>query len=50
MDIESPTYGFLFLLEISEVSRTLSHELVRQEQGFYKVQASQRYIKMNEFS
>ena len=25
-----PTYGFLFLLEISEVSRTLSHELVRQ--------------------
>ena len=45
-----PTYGFLFLLEISEVSRTLSHELVRQEQGFYKVQASQRYIKMNEFS
>ena len=38
-----PTYGFLFLLEISEVSRTLSHELVRQEQGFYKVQRSQRY-------
>jgi thymidylate synthase (FAD) len=45
-----PTYGFLFLLEISEISRVVSHELVRHEQGFYKVQRSQRYIKEDGFN
>ena len=44
-----PTYGFLFLLEISEISRVNSHELVRHEQGFYKVQRSQRYVKEDGF-
>ena len=44
-----PTYGFLFLLEISETSRIVSHELVRHEQGFYKVQRSQRYVKEDGF-
>lgn len=44
-----PTYGFLFLLEISEISRVVSHELVRHEQGFYKVQRSQRYVKEDGF-
>lgn len=44
-----PTYGFLFLLEISEISRVVSHELVRHEQGFYKVQRSQRYVNEDGF-
>ena len=45
----TPFRATRFVFEVSEVSRVLSHELVRHEIGLAKVQRSQRYVKEDGF-
>ena len=46
----TPFRATRFVFEVSEVSRVLSHELVRHEIGLAKVQRSQRYVKEDGFT
>ena len=45
----TPFRASRFIFEVSEVSRVLSHELVRHEIGLAKVQRSQRYVNEDGF-
>ena len=44
----TPSRPVLFEFEIKGVSRVFSHQFVREEVGVYKVQESQKYVKMTE--
>ena len=41
------TRPVLFIFRIEGVSRAMSHQFVREEVGVFKVQESQRYVKMD---
>lgn len=45
----TPTRAMRFVFKITGISRVTTHELVRHEVGFYKVQRSQRYVKEDNF-